>query len=279
MTGFGQAILSWEGGRVQCTVRSVNRNHLDLMVRLPEGLQAIEVMVRNKVAQCITRGHVEVGIEVATSGNAPGLLRLDHDTLAMLYGWLRALPPPPQGLAPLEPLAVLRWPGVLCPDHNAVQALGTRVMTALDEALVELLGQLQAEGRMTRDAMDAHLEQAKTMLHALCEALPDVTATILGAQAWLHERLAPEERQQALRAYPSWGVAEELQRLEHHLAAMTETMAREGAVGKRIDLIAQEAAREATTLSTKLSHARLARYTLELRHAIGAIREHAHNVA
>ena len=46
-----------------------------------------------------------------------------------------------------------------------------------------------------------------------------------------------------------------------------------------LDQIAQEAAREATTLSTKLSHARLARYTLELRHAIGAIREHAHNVA
>lgn len=278
MTGFGQALLSWEGGRVQCTVRSVNRSHLDLAVRLPEGLQAIEVMVRNKVAQCIPRGHVEVGIEVATSG-APGLLRLDHDTLSMLYGWLRTLPSPPQGLAPLEPLAVLRWPGVLCPDHNAVQSLGTRVMTALDEALAELIAQLVAEGRAICEAMNVHLQQAKAMMHALREALPDVTATILGAQAWLHERLAPEERQQVLRAYPAWGVAEELQRLEHHLAAMTETMARTGAVGKRIDLIAQEAAREATTLSAKLSHARLARYTLELRHAIGAIREQAHNVA
>lgn len=279
MTGFGQAHLSWEGGSIQCVVRSVNRGHLEVVARLPEGLQAMETALRSCIAACIPRGHVEVSVEVTTAGDRPGLLCLDHEAIQMVYGWLNALPPPPQGFTPLDPLALLRWPGILRPNHNAVQSLRTRVMAVLEEALSELLTQLMAEGRAVREAMEGHLAQARSMLHALQESLPAVTTTILGAQAWLHERLTPEERQVVLRGYPSWGVAEELQRLDHHLAALEDTMARTGAVGKRIDLIAQEALREATTLSAKLGHASLAAYTLGLRQAISAIREQAHNVA
>ncbi len=279
MTGFGQANLSWEGGGIQCAVRSVNRGHLEVAARLPEGLQAMETAVRSRIAACIPRGHVEVSVEVTPSGDRPGLLCLDHETIQSLYGWLRAMPPPPQGFMPLDPLALLRWPGVLRPNHNAVQSLQTSVMAVLEDAVAELLSQLVAEGRAVYEAMHGHLAQARIMLHALRESLTDVTSTILGAQAWLQERLTPEERQLVLRGYPSWGVAEELQRLDHHLAALEQTMARTGAVGKRIDLIAQEALREATTLSAKLSHASLSEYGLELRQAIGAIREQAHNVA
>ena len=279
MTGYGQANLSWEGGSIQCMVRSVNRGHLEVVVRLPDGLQAMEPALRGRLTACLLRGHVEVAVDVSPSGNTLGLLRLDLGTLQMLYGWLHAMPAPPQGLAPLDPLALLRWPGVLRPDHNAVQTLGTRVLAALDEALAELLSQLESEGSAVQEAMEAHLAQAQAMLHALQAELPEVTSTMLGAQSWLQERLAPEERRMALRAYPAWGVEEELQRLQHHLAALKQTMGRQGSVGKRIDLIAQEALREATTLSAKLGHARLAGHALELRQAIGAIREQAHNVA
>ena len=73
-------------------------------------------------------------------------------------------------------------------------------------------------------------------------------------------------------------VREELDRLKTHVAAVRTLMQEGGAIGRKLDFLAQELAREASTLSAKASDSVLNAIGLTLKSTVEQFREQVQNV-
>jgi uncharacterized protein (TIGR00255 family) len=160
------------------------------------------------------------------------------------------------------------------------------MLASLAQALDALRRARREEGRRLQDLLERQLEAiagfasearatAATQPAALKARLRDQVAMLLETSPPLsEERLAQEAALLAVRA----DVREELDRLDAHVAAARELIAAGGAVGRRLDFMAQEFNREANTLCSKSSDVALTRIGLELKAAIDQFREQAANV-
>ena len=124
------------------------------------------------------------------------------------------------------------------------------------------------------------------MRRRLAEVAPLVPEALAAYQAKLAERLrealgsADAERiraEVAVFALRS-DVDEELTRLSTHLDEVQRTLGQSGAVGKRLDFLAQELNREANTLASKAAGIKIADCALELKLLIEQVREQVQNI-
>ena len=286
MTGFarasgsnGVAGWSWE-------VKSVNGRALDIRCRLPQGLERLDPAVRNAVSLRLRRGNVTVGLRLsqAPDGAAMRVNRAWLDELIALAADYRAH----EGIEPprLDGMLVLR--GVIesaeRPEDDANAGLDDgALLETLEAALAELVRDRQAEGAQLAAALTERIEEIAALTHraealvpsrqeALGARLREQVAALIGAGAPVPEdRLAAELAMLAVKI----DVTEEIDRLKSHCAAAARHLQEEGAVGRKLDFLAQEFNREANTLCSKASHAALTDVGLALKAAIDQFREQA----
>lgn len=286
MTGFARA----EGARGAVSwaweVKSVNGRGLDLRVRLPGGMDALEPAVREAVQTRFRRGAVTAGLQLQRDAAALAP-RVNASRLAAVIAAVRPFidegvvaPPRLDGLLALR--GVLEVEDGAGPEEE--DALRADIVVSLGEALDALAAVRRAEG----DALAAVLADAVTRI----EALRDAAAAHAAAQPEaIRERLRariaelvgselPEDRlatEAAVLAVKS-DVREELDRLAAHVAAARELLAAREPSGRRLDFLAQELNREANTLCAKSADAELTRIGLDLKAVIDQFREQAQNV-
>ncbi len=188
-----------------------------------------------------------------------------------------------RNLAPPGVLDVLRWPGVLEEQRPDQGALVRSAEAGFRVALDALLAGRASEGAALGHALRERLSQIAGIVAALREDEREVPrnlqARILARLKDLDagvdpQRLAQEVALLAQRA----DVAEELDRLDAHVAAFREALPRNEPVGRHLDFLAQELNREANTLSSKASSAAMAHRGVELKVLIEQIREQVQNV-
>jgi len=289
MTGYARA-----GGHVaactfQCEIKSVNGRGLDIRLRLAPGLDALEAEVRRRIAERLARGSVSVTISFSRQGAAGELVlnesALDTVLLAManLAGRIDVDRPRPEGIlslkgvleqrdAPLAPSeedelfsAILDGVDQALGDLIAARrAEGERLATVLQDRLAEI-GRLTAEAEnhpsRTRAAIEARLQRQLSEMQGLAPALPE-------------ERLA----QEALLLFSKADIREELDRLGAHVAAAQRLLHQGGAVGRKLDFLAQEFNREANTLCAKSNAVDLTAIGLDLKATIDQLREQVQNI-
>jgi uncharacterized protein (TIGR00255 family) len=285
MTGYAaaEAPVSSEGARgIALELRSVNARYLDIQFRIHDELRALEPALREMLAARLARGKVECRVFLNESGAQP-LGRVNAEALARLKELAaevaRALPQ----AAPLRVADVLRWPGVLAEaprDEAQTRALATELCR---RALEELVA---ARGREGARLAQAIVERTEAMKKRLAEVAPLVPKAIAAYQARLAERLrealgsADDDRVRAEIALfgAKSDVDEELTRLSAHLAEVERTLKQGGAVGKRLDFLAQELNREANTLASKAASQEISDCALELKLLIEQMREQVQNI-
>jgi uncharacterized protein (TIGR00255 family) len=289
MTGFardsdrlGAYSWVWE-------VRSVNGRGLDVRSRMPTGHEALEVAVRAAVDSHLSRGNVAVNLKL-DRGFADATVRVNEAVLGELVKVAEAL-------AARLPAATLSVDGLLAQrgvvelaeteeDEAARSERERRMLSSFEAALDGLVAMRRQEGARLAEVLQAQLgaieagvataaAAAALQPAALAERLKAQIAAIGEAPEGLtEERLAQEVALLALKA----DVREELDRLSAHVAAARELIAAGGAVGRRLDFLAQEFNREANTLMSKVSDLELTRVGLELKAAIDQLREQAQNI-
>jgi uncharacterized protein (TIGR00255 family) len=268
-------------------LRSVNSRFLDLQLRVPEELRALEPALRELLAARLARGKVECrlllgGAEALPIGshvNAQALARLRELSEQVL----RELP----HAAPLRVADVLRWPGVVADvplDEEATRAAATQLCR---KALDELVAAREREGAKLAQAIAERVAAMRRRIEALAPYLPQALADY---QARISEKLrealgaADEERVRAeLAVFASKvDVDEEITRLRTHCdeveRVLTEGGARSFPVGKRLDFLAQELNREANTLASKAASPEISDCALELKVLIEQMREQVQNL-
>ena len=286
MTGYAVASAESPRGALTLELRSVNSRFLDLQFRIAEELRAAEPVLREMISARVARGKLDCRLSAGNAGGQP-LQQLNPQAMQALRGLAaeaaRAFPE----AAPLRVADVLRWPGVLA--EPAMDAERTRVM--LEElgrrALDELCAARAREGAKLAAIL---LERVAQMRKRLAEVAPLVPEAVAAHRAKLGERLREvletgvEERiraEIALFAAKS-DVDEEITRLAAHLDEVERVLAvggkAGGAVGKRLDFLAQELNREANTLASKAAGLRIADCALELKLFIEQMREQVQNI-
>jgi uncharacterized protein (TIGR00255 family) len=289
MTGFarghgvsGSYSWAWE-------IKSVNGKGLDLRLRLPAGWDAIEGPVRARAAERLARGSVQATLTVDRSSvtpvvriNAP-VLEAILMTVRQLASRVEASPPSLDGLLGLkgvmevgeaeeseeerrtaEAAAVVGFVEVL----GALSEMRDREGAALGRVLASRLGEIAAL------AQRAELVPGRRP-EAIRVRLAEQVATLL-AQS---DRFDPDRlHQEAILIATKADVREELDRLAAHVAQARLLIDQGGAVGRRLDFLAQELNREANTLCAKANDVELTNIGLELKAAVEQFREQVQNV-
>lgn len=289
MTGFAREAGSSGAIGFAWEIKSVNGRNLDIRVRVPPGFEVVGEEARKQLAASLSRGAVQVGLTVQrVESRRPGV-RINTDVLASLAEALRSLPPSlPFQPATLDGLLQVR--GVVEVDDQDDQLLGAELQPALldaaQRAAVALVAARRQEGAALRDLLLAQLTRMQELIagveahparspEAIRARLQAQVAALLDGQNGLDQaRLYQEAALLATRA----DVREELDRLAAHVAASREMLEQGGAIGRKLDFIAQEFGREASTLCAKANHVELSRIGLELRAIVDQFREQAQNV-
>lgn len=283
MTGYAAASAPTARGLLSLELRSVNSRFLDLQVRAPDELRSLEPLLRELVGARVARGKVECRVSLNASGASGAEARLDPEALARLGQLseevMRALP----HAAALRVADVLRWPGVLAEAPLDEEATRAAAAALARRALDELVAARSREGAKLAQAIGERVAAMRRRVEALAPHLPQALADY---QARISEKLrealgtADDERVRAELAVfaTKVDVDEEITRLQAHFAEVERVLAKGGAVGKRLDFLAQELNREANTLASKAASAQISDCALELKLLIEQIREQVQNL-
>ena len=290
MTGFGrsggqdgEAAWSWE-------VRTVNNRGLDIRLRLPQGFEEFELVLRDVIAKSISRGSCSVALALKAPPQS-NEVRLNEDALLKLSS-LAARARKITGRSEDLPLsALLTMKGVIetvepQPGEQARGPLIDALLKSFQPALDGVMAARQAEGARLRDILVAKLDEIEALTRN-AEQAPERSADAVAArlrqqlQRLLSETTQLDEQrlyQEAVLIATKADIEEELKRLYAHIAAARELIAEEAPVGRKLEFLAQEFQREANTLCSKSNAAEITRVGLRLKAAIDQLREQVQNV-
>ncbi len=273
---------------VSAEIRSVNGRFLDLSLRLPDEMRALEPALRELVGKALRRGKVELRLATRADGatqwpqpQADQLLRL-----VRLQDSVRAWMPDAAGLSVHE---ALQW----CKGHAPAEGLDDE---ALDAARRALAGLREARAREGSRLASVLTERVQRLRELAAQAEPLAPAVAQRQQQRFLERwkealaasgaaqtVAPEALQErALNEATAFAIridiAEELARLRSHLDEIDRLLAAGGELGKRLDFLVQELLREANTLGSKAAAIELTNIAVEMKVAIEQLREQVQNI-
>ena len=288
MTGFareagvsGPSQWAWE-------LKSVNGRGLDVRLRYPPGFDAVGEDARGQVQKAFTRGQCQLNLTI-TRGATPPRVRLNEEVLSALLDAVGRLKLPP-GVEPASVDGLLAVRGVVEIEDEGDAAASTELADALKAGVARAVAALAearlAEGRALSGILAGQLEAMERLVAAIETAparraeavrakLEAQIAALLGAAPALDpDRLHQEAVILATKA----DVREELDRLTAHIAAARALLRDGGAVGRRLDFLAQEMGRESNTLSAKANDVALSRIGLDLKAVVEQFREQVQNV-
>ncbi len=283
MTGFasgetetGQGTLAWE-------LRSVNHRFLELHFKLPDGLRALEPQLRELAGHKLKRGKVDAALQFRPSSAVSSRISINEELAAQVIGEAEALARDIASPAPVNPLDVMRWPGVVAEDRIDLSMLFEPAAALFDTALDTLVDHREREGARLQALLEERLGQIAALATDVQGRLPDV---LDGIRERVRERarelevkVDPERMEQELvMLAQKLDVAEELDRLHAHVAETRAAFRMEGAVGRRLDFLMQEFNREANTLGSKSADADTTKAAVDLKVLIEQLREQVQNV-
>jgi uncharacterized protein (TIGR00255 family) len=292
MTGFGRAEVRGDTLVVTVEARSVNQRHLDVALRLPRALSALEMEARRAVAARLERGRVDVTVQVAAVGEGAGQRIVTDAALAREYvARARAV------AAELADLGVgggvtLEWllqrPGVVrLEETEATEAVVPWALLeqALARALDELIERRTAEGdRLGQELRGLHADltaivgtmaaRAPAGVARREERLRERLRALLGAAVVDEARILTEAAVWADKS----DITEELARLRAHLAELLLVLDKGGPVGRPLEFLLQELGREVNTVASKADDLELSQAALAGKGVLEKMREQVQNL-
>ncbi|MBZ0272939.1 YicC family protein [bacterium] len=287
MTGYGRGAAKKGGSSATCEVKSVNNRYLDVNVRAPRGVLAFEPRLRDLVQQTLSRGRVDLFIELQTREAHGADVHVDEQLARRYLRRVRALQKSLNVPGAVEIRDVLAWQGVLVFTESETDAevVWPLVEEAAKKALKGLVATRKREGEALRKELSGRLRLLRTTVRDMEEEIPRVASsiedrvrlrittlqTVPNVDA---DRLAQEVAFHVARA----DVTEEMVRLTAHIDHFESALAEPRAEGKRLDFLLQEMHREITTYANKLQGTAVSRHVIEAKSLAEKLREQVQNI-
>ena len=283
MTGFARHERSGPFGTLVCEIRSVNHRYLDATLRLPDSCRALETELRQSLARDLKRGKVDCTLQQRSPQADTVSLDIDQAALDRLVARLRQLNASLGQSAQVDPIELLRWPGVLRETENNTEQLQQAVRELFTRTLADLAGARAREGARLAALIETRCASLAEMVTGLRTRLPEAQARI--GQRFtervleLKAQVDPDRIEQEIALLlQRFDVAEELDRLTGHIEETRRTLAGTEPAGRRLDFLMQEFNREANTLSSKSQDLETTRTAVEMKVLIEQMREQVQNI-
>lgn len=291
MTGFARTQGESDTVRWTWELRSVNGKSLDLRVRIPAGLEALEPRIRERCSKVLRRGNVTIGLAMQRD-QGEAVLSVNQNALdavlsaiELLRGRLPDLAPPSlDGILAQKGVFELKEPE---DDEAAREKLHSTLLTTLDAALIDLVDMRHTEGAEIGKVLYGQVDRIAELTNhaenlparsteAIRDRLEAQVAELMDASAG---QLDPQRlHQEAVILATKADIREELDRLQAHVKAARELLDTGGAIGRRLDFLAQEFNRETNTLCSKSNDVQLTSIGLDLKSVIDQMREQIQNL-
>jgi uncharacterized protein (TIGR00255 family) len=286
MTGFARAETQLPTGILVCELRSVNHRYLEVALRMPEELRAIEPELRARLQKELRRGKVDCTLTyrlVAQSGRTLELDPVQVESLSSLLSELASRAPATGLQLQVDAMDLLRFPGVLREATTDPETLVTAARSLFDQALADLKAMRASEGARLQALVQERCNQLADQVAEVRAHLPEVQAGIRSRYAERLTELALSvniERleQEIALVLQRMDVAEELDRLDGHVAETNKIIRSPEAAGRRLDFLMQEFNREANTLSSKSQDLFTTRIAVDMKVLIEQMREQVQNI-
>lgn len=289
MTGFATVSGQLDGVGWAWEIRSVNGRGLDVRLRLPEGGEALEPVIRAAVPKQLSRGNVSVNLKLSYAGEDGAPVLNSENLTAVINAATQAKIIAEQNGLELQPVSVgelisQKWVWEAGSSNNSkwVEAAKAQVAEVIDK----LANARRAEGLAIFSILSGQVDTAEELskaARASSEArnaaagglLRDKVLAVLEITDLADEnRLAQELALLAVKA----DVTEELDRLDAHIEAARSLLSDAGPIGRKFDFLMQEFNREANTLCSKSGSTDLTAIGLELKVVIDQMREQVQNL-
>ena len=284
MTGFARRERQGPWGTLTCELRSVNHRYLELSLRLPDDLRGLENDARQLLSSNLRRGKVDAGVYLKGAPAGAASLEINRAVVEQVVAGAAEVSAIAGGAAGvLNPLDVLRWPGVIRDAERDVTPIATAAVDLLKETAADLNDARAREGARIRDMLAQRCDSLRDLVAVVRARLPEVSARIrarvLERVAQLGTTIDAERLEQeiALLAY-KMDVEEELDRLGSHIAETLQVIDSKEPAGRRLDFLMQEFNREANTLSSKSQDTETTRAAVDMKVLIEQMREQVQNV-
>ena len=283
MTGFAREALETDFGTLTWEIKAVNHRYLDVQFRLPEELKAEEQAFRQLASQALKRGKVECGLYFRRADASQTDLLLNRELVSVLTTRVEELRAASHDYGAVNPVDILRWPGVLQPRELDLDPLFAKAGELLTSALDSINGMRRSEGERIHAMLSSRVSDVLAIAGSVRKRMPEVLEAVRVRQRERIDKLdvtadpARLEVELALIAQ-KLDVEEEIDRLESHVTEIRDALEREEAVGRRLDFLMQELNREANTLASKSADAETTRAAVELKVLIEQMREQIQNV-
>jgi len=283
MTAFARVSGEKAGAELTWELRSVNHRYLEIFIRLPDELRALEPLIRERVNARLGRGKLECVLRWRLAPQLETALELDPDRLKAVMDACREIETRSSEATSPGVMELLRWPGVVRDPEPETAPLQEFALELLGQALDELIATREREGEKIRGLLTTRLDGIDQQVKKVRERLPKVQIRI---REKLQARLAELEtrvdndrvEQELVFLLQKMDVDEELDRLDGHVVETRRVLDSDEPVGRRLDFLMQEFNREANTLGSKSADSETTAASVELKVLIEQMREQVQNV-
>ena len=282
MTAFAHLEIKKEWGNAVWEIRSVNQRFLETSFRLPEAFRHLEMGLRERLRNSLTRGKVECSLRVELAQASNNKIALNNDYAEQVIASLKTL----QGIAgegEINLVDVLRYPGVVDAQSQDLDQIAQDLLAGFEQILTDFIAMRGREGANLQAIIQQRLDSIAEIAQSVQNQMPEVLQ-------WQKDRLQQRFDELNLQLDPQRleqemvltaqrvDVAEELDRLQLHVKETSSILKKGGAVGRKLDFMMQELNRESNTLASKSINADITNSAVELKVLIEQMREQIQNL-
>ena len=292
MTGFASIARETERATVAVTIRAVNHRYLDLALRSPQSLAAIEVEIRALVGRHVARGRVELSVSLQLRQMSGVDVEFNQEFAQALEVALDQARERGLVSGALTPGDLLRLPQAItirdrqpADDEEAQTAVAAQAREAVEQALVDLDSMRSREG----DHLRADLDSRRTFVADLVER---IAAAADEGRAAMEQRIADRVRelrtelqadetavaQEIVRMASRSDITEEVERFRAHVSHWGALADGAEPCGRKLDFLLQEMNREVNTMGSKADGLRVSELIIAAKAELEKMREQVQNV-
>ena len=282
MTAFADGEIEADNLIILCELRSVNHRYSDVSVKLPERLRFAEIDVRRIISEKLKRGKIECALNYKKQVSAQAFAVNTElvDKLLSATAEIEQRMANPQAFSALD---VLAFPGVQQENETDKDLIRAKITSLLEATVEKMLATRSREGQQLAVLVLDRCQKIKQLVELAHKRLPEVLKNLRSKLTARVVELVAEPNfdrleQELVLLAQKLDVAEELDRLDTHVAEVMHTLKQSEPSGRRLDFLMQEMNREANTLGSKSADREMTQISIDLKVLIEQMREQIQNI-
>jgi uncharacterized protein (TIGR00255 family) len=287
MTGFGRSTYENDGREYIVEIKSVNNRFNDINIKMPRNLNYLEEKIRKQILSNISRGKVEVSIQLNNNSDLGKKINLNTDIANRYIEELKKLTEETNIIDNINIMDIAKFPDVLNIkiDEEAEEIIEKELFIALDSAINSFLDMRQKEGSKIKVDLENRIEVIKQKIEQISSISAGlVDEYVVKLETRIKELLKTDVVDQTRLAQEvviysdKCSVEEEITRLKSHISQFLNLLNENIAIGKKLDFLIQEMNRETNTIGSKANNLEITNFVVDIKTELENIREQIQNI-